>query len=252
MLTCNAALDIRPELWLCCTMNANNGNFTTDNPFGPDNLGAMLGDLLNINPEPVFVTDLRRDYRGIVERTIKGDRAVNITSRGTTVLTLVPGERYRGTMLEAALWRAARQLDPTLERRVCEETDQLSEIVGVGQRLMQQPNPYTASQPPVATTMRLLSGGSDADEEFTLRDEANALVAMAFRNGPIEDLHAGRNSKLLEDDGLSRITNAEMKELMVFACEKLAEMLRLKVSDPEQYQQAVETYNRMYCGRWKR
>jgi hypothetical protein len=26
---------------------------------------------------------------------------------------------------------------------------------------------------------------------FTLRDEANAIVAYAFRNGPIEDLHAG-------------------------------------------------------------
>ena len=27
---------------------------------------------------------------------------------------------------------------------------------------------------------------------FTLRDEANAIVAVAFRNGPLEDLHAGK------------------------------------------------------------
>ena len=46
---------------------------------------------------------------------------------------------------------------------------------------------------------------------FTLRDEANAIVAWAIRNGPLEDLHAGKHSKLLEDDSLGRITDAEMK-----------------------------------------
>lgn len=35
--------------------------------------------------------------------------------------------------------------------------------------------------------------------DFTIRDEANALVAWAFRNGPIENLHAGKNSPLLDD-----------------------------------------------------
>lgn len=34
---------------------------------------------------------------------------------------------------------------------------------------------------------------------FTIRDEANALVAAAFRNGPIENLHAGEWSELLEN-----------------------------------------------------
>src|SRR5580700_1528204 len=48
---------------------------------------------------------------------------------------------------------------------------------------------------------------------FNDRDEANALIAMAVRNGPIEDLHAGRSSTLLEDDTLSRITDEEIKIL---------------------------------------
>ena len=39
---------------------------------------------------------------------------------------------------------------------------------------------------------------------FTLRDEANAIVAYAFRNGPIEDLHAGKSSPLLNDHGFER------------------------------------------------
>lgn len=70
---------------------------------------------------------------------------------------------------------------------------------------------------------------------FTVRDEANALVHQAFRAGPIEDLHAGTWSKLLEDDSLSRITDAEMKVLMVSACEKLANLLRLRDANPAAY-----------------
>ena len=54
---------------------------------------------------------------------------------------------------------------------------------------------------------------------FTVRDEANAIVAYAFRNGPLEDLHAGAWSELLNDKALSRITDQELRELMLFACE---------------------------------
>ena len=56
---------------------------------------------------------------------------------------------------------------------------------------------------------------------FTLRDEANAIVASAFRNGPLEDLHAGEWSELLENEKLSRITDEEMKALMINACEAM-------------------------------
>ena len=56
---------------------------------------------------------------------------------------------------------------------------------------------------------------------FTLRDEAKAIVAWAFRNGPLEDLHAGEHSDLLKDDRYSRITDEEMKRLMIHACEQV-------------------------------
>jgi hypothetical protein len=87
---------------------------------------------------------------------------------------------------------------------------------------------------------------------FTLRDEANAIVAWALRNGPLEDLHAGKSSKLLEDDSLSRITDAEMKTLILHACERVEDLLRLKESDPKRYDVLVKTYNFLYCGQWKR
>jgi len=42
---------------------------------------------------------------------------------------------------------------------------------------------------------------------FTLRDEANAIVAMAFRIRPIEELHAGQSSELLANPEPSRVTD---------------------------------------------
>jgi hypothetical protein len=87
---------------------------------------------------------------------------------------------------------------------------------------------------------------------FTPRDEANAIVALALRDGPLEHLHAGKTSELLRDHSLSRITDAEMKELILFACERLEELLRLKECDPEMYHAMVKMCNVMYCGGWRR
>ena len=87
---------------------------------------------------------------------------------------------------------------------------------------------------------------------FTIRDEANALVAWAFRNGPVEDLHAGKYSPLLEDDSLSRISDAEMKTLMLYACRQLAELLQLKHDDPDNYQRQIKSYAFRYCCSWER
>ena len=33
---------------------------------------------------------------------------------------------------------------------------------------------------------------SSFPDGFTIRDEANALMDWVFRNGPVEDLHAGK------------------------------------------------------------
>ena len=87
---------------------------------------------------------------------------------------------------------------------------------------------------------------------FTTRDEANAIVAFAFRNGPIEDLHAGKYSELLEDKNLSRITDTEMKTLMLNACQKVEELLRLKEANPDEYCTFLASYNWRYCRQWER
>ena len=95
--------------------------------------------------------------------------------------------------------------------------------------------------------LRLTSG-----TEFTLRDEANALAAYAFRNGFLEELHAGKSSPLLEQPGFSRISDEEMRKLMIEASAKLAEMLRLKREAPAEYDMFIRRYQRTYCRKWRR
>jgi len=91
-----------------------------------------------------------------------------------------------------------------------------------------------------------------SEGEFTVRDEANALTAYAFRNGFLEDLHAGKPSPLLAESDLSRISDEEMKHLMIEASEKLEQMLRLKREEPAKYESFIRNYQRMYCRAWKR
>ena len=75
--------------------------------------------------------------------------------------------------------------------------------------------------------------------KFSYRDQANVMTLLAFRNSPLEDLHAGRYSPLLEDPALSRITDEEMKTLMIAASSKLAELLNLRDTDPDAFAQLL-------------
>lgn len=77
---------------------------------------------------------------------------------------------------------------------------------------------------------------------FSLRDEANALTAYAFRNGPLERRHAGKASPLLDDPDNSRITDDEMKELMIDASRRIAFALDRREKAPEAYREFVEAY----------
>src|ERR1043166_4022114 len=93
-------------------------------------------------------------------------------------------------------------------------------------------------RPLSSATLELLlavikTSGSRQQPQFawTARDEANALTVCAFRHGFLEDLHAGKHSPLLDDLTLSRISDQEMKKLMIESSAQLAHMLRLKAVD---------------------
>jgi hypothetical protein len=87
---------------------------------------------------------------------------------------------------------------------------------------------------------------------FDQRDEANAIIAMAVRNGPLENLHAGNASPLLEDDALSRLTDADIKAVMIYATRMVAVMLWMRDEAPDIYRRHVQSYGLQYCRTWER
>jgi hypothetical protein len=73
-----------------------------------------------------------------------------------------------------------------------------------------------------------------------LAREAKAIVALAFRNGPIEDLHAGKPCPACRGAvGVSRITDAEMRLIMKNAVNVVHELLRLKEGEAGGYDRQI-------------
>ncbi|MBE7492949.1 MAG: hypothetical protein HS108_14505 [Planctomycetes bacterium] len=83
-----------------------------------------------------------------------------------------------------------------------------------------------------------------------IAQEAKAIVALAFRNGPIENLHAGKRCPACAgQEGFSRITDDEMKVIMKNAVNQMAKLLWLRDNQPSQYGREIEFGNR-YIREW--
>jgi hypothetical protein len=82
---------------------------------------------------------------------------------------------------------------------------------------------------------------SDPDERRQLAREAKAIIALALRNGPIENAHAGKICPICESQpGCSRITDAEMKAIMKNALDRLYTLLCLKSEDSVGYERQIK------------
>ncbi len=88
--------------------------------------------------------------------------------------------------------------------------------------------------------------------DMTLREEANAIVAHVFRNGFLEDLHAGITDEKFLDSKYSRITDEEMKKLMIECCEKMEHLLKLREENPQSYKHFLWQNHRNYCRNWEK
>jgi len=74
-----------------------------------------------------------------------------------------------------------------------------------------------------------------------LATEAKIIVALAFRNGPIEDVHAGKECPhCAGKPEFSHITQDEMKNITKQAVDALYKLLWLKQNDPEKYARTLE------------
>ena len=87
----------------------------------------------------------------------------------------------------------------------------------------------------VANEDRLEHAVAASGMTLTTWQEANPLTLLALRNGYIETLHAGKHSDLLDDPELSRITDPEMKRLMVESSRRLSKLLELRDTQPARY-----------------
>jgi hypothetical protein len=90
------------------------------------------------------------------------------------------------------------------------------------------------------------------ERPLSIREEANALTCCAFRNGYLEELHTGKYSELLEMPELSRITDAEMKKLMIQSSAVLAELLTMKETSPGEYWRKITKFSENFCWRWEK
>jgi len=86
--------------------------------------------------------------------------------------------------------------------------------------------------------------------DAALAQEAKSLVALAFRNGPIEDVHAGRDCPTCAGKSeYSHITEAEMKIIMKNAVDTVHKLLWMKTNDPEKYAASIDLGSR-YTRSW--
>lgn len=80
--------------------------------------------------------------------------------------------------------------------------------------------------------------------------EAKALVALAFRNSPIEDLHAGTPCAACSGrPEVSHITDDEMKAIMKSAVDTLYRLLWQRDADPVAYNAAL-AFGRRHTLNW--
>ena len=80
--------------------------------------------------------------------------------------------------------------------------------------------------------------------------EAKALVALAFRNGPIEDVHAGKACPMcFGKPEYSHITQEEMRSIMKTSVDRIYTYLLLKESDKAAYD-ALLSFGGKYTTAW--
>lgn|GEM_PF-1440028 len=98
--------------------------------------------------------------------------------------------------------------------------------------------------------IRRQRGALDPGRHAAFAREAKAIVALAFRNGPIEDVHGGKPCPTCYGQpGYSRITDAEMKLIMKNAVNRVYALLRLKSGDPDGYAREI-AYGERCAASW--
>src|SRR5690242_18705859 len=83
-----------------------------------------------------------------------------------------------------------------------------------------------------------------------LARESKVIVALAFRNGPIEDVHSEKTCPTCAGNpAFSHITDEEMKRIMKCAVNRVYEMLCEREFAPERYEKTLH-FGDGYAANW--
>ena len=83
-----------------------------------------------------------------------------------------------------------------------------------------------------------------------LARQAKAIVALVFRNGPIENLHAGEPCPTCHDNpAYCRISDAEMKLILKTMVNRVYSLLWLKENKSEGYEAFVKI-GELFASSW--
>jgi len=84
----------------------------------------------------------------------------------------------------------------------------------------------------------------------SLAIEAKAITALAFRNGPIEDLHAGKTCVVCAGrPEFSHVSDEEMKRIMKAAVNAMYRLLWQRDHDPEAYLKSL-AFGERHTQKW--
>ena len=86
--------------------------------------------------------------------------------------------------------------------------------------------------------------------DSSLAIEAKAITALAFRNGPIEDLHAGKACEVCAGRSeFSHVSDEEMKRIMKAAVNAMYRLLWQRDHDPEAYLKSL-AFGERFIQKW--
>ena len=94
-----------------------------------------------------------------------------------------------------------------------------------------------------------MAGLEELELDEQLSEEAKSIVVLAFRNGPIEDVHAGKECPTCSGNSeYSHITQEEMKRIMKRAVDKVYALLWIRDHHPEVFRHVVNAGNAFTAG----
>ena len=131
--------------------------------------------------------------------------------------------------------------EPAPTNRLVEQFDEKQQPVALGLGWGIPHRCFSTNEGKLAAVLPMTKRKRRFTIDPDLAKEAKSIAIHAFRNGPIEDIHAGTNCpRCAGREKYSHITDCEMKLLNKTFVNRVYTLLWLKTHEPEKYKAVVE------------